>query len=330
MKKDKGKINYNIIFLRFLAIILVVLGHSMILYCSNWNLISTKVDKVQLFDYIKQNINLIQMQLFFSISGYLFYNSKINNKIDFIKKKFIRLIIPFLIFGTFYMIPIRLLINYKEYKDLSFLNIYINKFLLGFDNGHLWYLPTLFIMFIIFLFYNKKCKKTYDLLFLLILLFMPLILNKMFAQTYLYNVLYYLLFFYFGLTINKYHIQKNKYNFKFIIIPITICICLTSLRNYIHILKNPIFIRIFQLIIIYFLYNIDFEQIGRNKIIEFIADNSFGVYLLHSPLVYITFTYLNEINPFLMVAINFFGLGSLCLVITYLLGKSKLKIAIGK
>lgn len=62
--------------IRVLAILIVVFGHSIILYSSAWNLYST-INKVQVLDYIKDIINLIQMPLFFSISGYLFMYSSI-------------------------------------------------------------------------------------------------------------------------------------------------------------------------------------------------------------------------------------------------------------
>ena len=48
--------------IRVLAILIVVFGHSIILYSSAWNLYST-INKVQVLDYIKDIINLIQMPL---------------------------------------------------------------------------------------------------------------------------------------------------------------------------------------------------------------------------------------------------------------------------
>lgn len=63
--------------LRALAIILVVLGHSIIIYDSSWSTamgIDTAVSS-PLLCWLKHCINLIQMPLFFSISGFCFYFS---------------------------------------------------------------------------------------------------------------------------------------------------------------------------------------------------------------------------------------------------------------
>ena len=61
--------NSKITNMRALAILLVVLGHSIILYDSSWGLYST--DNVcGILETVKHFINVIQMPLFYSISGY--------------------------------------------------------------------------------------------------------------------------------------------------------------------------------------------------------------------------------------------------------------------
>lgn len=91
--------NNKITNLRALAIMLVVLGHSIIIYKSGWNYYTTGQD-CQLFNYVCLFIYLFHMPLFFSISGYLFIDSCTKKKISTIlKNKFKRLIIPYLIIG---------------------------------------------------------------------------------------------------------------------------------------------------------------------------------------------------------------------------------------
>lgn len=70
-----GKYN-KITNLRAIAIFLVVFGHSIIIYSSEWNLYYTQNTCV-FFDYLKRVINLIQMPIFFAISGFLFANVKL-------------------------------------------------------------------------------------------------------------------------------------------------------------------------------------------------------------------------------------------------------------
>lgn len=93
--------NYNLSALRSIAIILVVLGHSIILYDPNWAIYSPK-DNCIFFEYLKSFINIIQMPLFFSLSGFLFYFSvKKYSFINILKKKVKRLLIPYFIICFF-------------------------------------------------------------------------------------------------------------------------------------------------------------------------------------------------------------------------------------
>ena len=64
--------NSNIITLRAFAIIIVVLGHSIILYDPSWTWY-VPGQECPFFAGLKKIINVIQMPLFFSLSGYLFY-----------------------------------------------------------------------------------------------------------------------------------------------------------------------------------------------------------------------------------------------------------------
>ena len=65
------------------------------------------------------------------------------------------------------------------------------------------------------------------------------------------------------------------------------------------------------------------------KTIDLISNNSYGIYLFHSPLIYFTFCFLPNINPCVMIIINFLFFGIISFIISYLLGKSKLKFVIG-
>ena len=66
--------NLKVVNIRAIAIIIVVLGHSIILYSPYWGIYQTS-NKVYIFEVLKDIINIIQMPLFFSLSGYLFYKT---------------------------------------------------------------------------------------------------------------------------------------------------------------------------------------------------------------------------------------------------------------
>ena len=83
--------------IRALAIIVVVFGHSIILYSSNWNIYTTKYTMPTL-DLLKRVLDMFQMPLFFSISGYLFYftYAKRRGILHLINSKIKRLIVPYI------------------------------------------------------------------------------------------------------------------------------------------------------------------------------------------------------------------------------------------
>lgn len=59
----------DIVNIRAIAIMLVALGHSIIIYSSTWNLYQTSV-QAPVLDHLKNIVNMLQMPLFFSVSGF--------------------------------------------------------------------------------------------------------------------------------------------------------------------------------------------------------------------------------------------------------------------
>ena len=315
------KINYNIVFIRFLAILIVMFGHSIIIYDSNWGLFTTTVNSNTLV-FIKHIINIIQMPIWFAMAGYLYYFSLKKNKniLSVFKDKFKKLLLPFLIIGLMYLIPIRYLVSYFNYVDHSIIYNIIHNLILGFDNGHLWYLPTLFIIFLIFNFY-KDNNKYIDIVIFILLIYLNIISNHF--PTYLYYVSFYLIFFYLGILFNKYNLISNLKTYYSIIIILILII-------YNLFINNSLILLLVQFISLILLFKIDFTKLGKLKIINCISNNSYGMYLFHSPLVYLTFKFLPNISPILMIIINFIVFGSISYIITYLIRKTKFKFIIGE
>lgn len=184
--------NYKISNLRVIAIILVVLGHSIILYSNKWNVFTTKYE-VPVLSYIKDVINAIQMPLFFSLSGYLFSYKYANKYTDIVKDKFRRLMIPYCIVFFLYLVPIRVIINFWEPKNI------INSFFMM-DCGHLWYLPTLFTIFVL-AFPIICCCKNKILLQIISavgLYAISFLSYKVHAHSLVLNVMRYFVWFFYG------------------------------------------------------------------------------------------------------------------------------------
>ncbi len=138
----------DIITIRALAIFLVMLGHSIIIYSSGWDLYST-TQTSWVLDHLKNTINMVQMPLFFSVSGFcLVFTLNSKHGLSVIDKSK-RLLIPFFTVGLLWMLPIRLLVRYQGYVGKSLWHIILIDIIMGKDNGHLWFLPTLMIIFLI-------------------------------------------------------------------------------------------------------------------------------------------------------------------------------------
>lgn len=156
---------------RAFAIILIVLGHTLI-HSAHCKL-------------IVKFIYSFHVVLFFIISGYTF---KIQNKesfLDFSKKKFLRIMIPYFIWATLFLIPYMLFgnkvgetLNTTQSFNLKnqLINILygngVNSALK--QNSSLWFLPALFSMEILYYFIikmiNKRKKLEIPILLLVIII----------------------------------------------------------------------------------------------------------------------------------------------------------------
>lgn len=132
--------------IRALAIIVVVFGHSIILYSSNWNIYTTKYT-VPALDLLKEYWICFKCHCF-SISGYLFYftYAKRRGILHLINSKIKRLIVPYILVSLLYVIPLRIIIHYPGYEHQTLIKLLTN-ILMATDIGHLWFLLTLFLIF---------------------------------------------------------------------------------------------------------------------------------------------------------------------------------------
>jgi fucose 4-O-acetylase-like acetyltransferase len=149
MMETRTKLTH-VILLRAFTIILVVVAHST--RGSNapdpylYNPIHTPLIEVLLLQYVYS----FHMPLFFWISGYVFYFSTVEkrdrvNPILELSKKIKRLIIP--LYATAFLVFLPTVL-YFGHPDGSF-SYMCKKFLLGKDIGHLWFLKSLFYIFVL-------------------------------------------------------------------------------------------------------------------------------------------------------------------------------------
>jgi fucose 4-O-acetylase-like acetyltransferase len=137
------------------AIILVLLGH--VIVFSN----PIQFSMSWLFAFIYS----FHMPLLLFLSGYLVYQKPIDSKIKFVYKKFKGLILPY-----FVWLSISIIIT-NNFVFNSRISDYIIEHVVVYDN--IWFLPVLFISFIILLIYivSKNFLKNYRFEFFTVLLF---------------------------------------------------------------------------------------------------------------------------------------------------------------
>lgn len=146
----------NIELIKNIAILFVVLNHCMNPYTGLW--VYTSAQNSTVFDFIARYIGSFHMALFVFCSGYIYFYKKDYkmNIIELIKKKYYRLIIPFIFVTFFWIIPVRKAIGFYNH-DLIYL--YLKNVVLGVDPGPTWFLLMLFNIFIIVHIFYKLVKR---------------------------------------------------------------------------------------------------------------------------------------------------------------------------
>lgn len=325
--------NQQIVNLRGIAIILVMLGHSIIIYDSRFNLFHSDI-QMPLFETIKHLISFVQMKLFISISGFLLAYKCLKDKTihsyrNFIFDKIKRLLIPYLVVCLVYNDPLKYVLHIEGYYNPL---IFITEQLLGTNCAHLWYLPCLFIIMLVA--YPLFCWARKNVFRHAILLTLFLILNYKYSSIPVYyqlsNTAYYLLFFHIGYLINLLRICDAKFivkakKSKFCLFVWLLAFIVGYIIYQLTSIGYEAYLSIAILCLIY-----TYFPSSKSNLINEISRRSYGLYLFHSPLVYITATFCPNINPWLMLFVNFICFGGVAYLFTLLLSKSRLKFIIGE
>ena len=182
---------YEISFMRPVLLLLLVSYHAFAPWCGAWDM-PAGCSAYEPYRWVALLSRAFRLECFVFISGYIFtFQLLSKNKFTYIKEllisKLVRLLVPCWIFSIIYLVLFK---QYTVAFDFQFVILCV----LG-GAGHLWYLPCLFICFLVQWF---LIKKQYNIKYVLIILsllafvsFIPLPLN-------LNRPLYYMLFFYGG------------------------------------------------------------------------------------------------------------------------------------
>lgn len=248
-----------------------------------------------------------------------------------------RLLIPYFSFGFFYVTPIMILckLTNQNYFEYIFDGIILAK-----NTRHLWYLLTLFIIFVIVILFQKIIKQYFNIiLFILILISLYSYLFPTVFQ--ISNVVHYLFYFVLGILINKkfetikYLYFKTKRSILFILLIGLYLLYFFDIEMiFSFCLKLYMMILIFSLLIeINVLKNGQYIEKVRNTFFyKTIDKNSFGIYLFHPMIIYICFYIIEEtsVNPYLFSFLVFVIGIMLSVILTEIIRKTKLHFCIGE
>ncbi|SFC62001.1 acyltransferase family protein [Butyrivibrio sp. YAB3001] len=319
--------------LKFFATILVVVAHSSRMYTGVG--VIKPANASFLLGHITQYIYSFHMPMFIAVSGMVYGLciddlNKYKNSIKFIKNKVIRLLVPYLFFGFFYVAPI---MTGFRFTDLSYLRYCMHDIVFVKDARHLWYVIVLFEIYIISMLFKPAIQGgtiKNSIVIATILLSIALVSFKFPILFQISNLGYYLIFFYFGVLYNRYYEKANGVIKNYICI--IICLALTALVfQYSHVVIKIIkaitgslaFIGITSYV------NSSFLNV---KIVNHLNKDGFGIYLFHPMIIYVLFYYFGDmdISPIILCLTIAIASYVLSAILTDAMRKFKLNILIGE
>lgn len=307
--------------IRAFATLIVVLGHTIIVFDPGWLQYSGYYFPFQdtYIAHLKHIIDYFQMELFFGLAGFCMiytinkdikYNGFIINKIN-------RLIVPFIVIALLWMIPIRLICNYPMYKHMGVIEIVFSA-LSTKDCGHLWFLPTLFLMFSVG--YIFKSNNRIITPILVITGFILYTLYPFFHIPTISQFSKYLIFFILGYTLHLYirgGIDKRVY-----LCLIIIGVLIIGTQNYILLKRFTFSATICSVIFL-------FTPTKQFLLLQYVNKHSFGIYLFHSPILLFGVNWL-DITPTLYIPIQFMIAITVSIFMTKLLHQLNLQFITGE
>ena len=322
----------NCNFTKTILMISVVLYHSIIYWQGNW-FDNSPILSSQILPVISNWMNTFHIYGFTLASGYIYYYIKCEKGgygkfLPFIKKKALRLLLPYFLVALVWGIPVTAYFSDSELSSILF------NYAFALSRNQTWFLLMLFNVFILaFLLtnlWNKRpflgaliCLASYVLGFILLRYFIPDILQ-------IPTAFQYLPFFYLGFILRKYHnsILWKIPSWIYLVLHISFFGCTYYLKS-MGILRNPVlritdfFTHLLGAIMIFMIFQKLASIIKwENKHFLFICDISMGVYLFHQQIIYFTVTYFNgALNPWIHSFVNFVVSFTISALITITLKK---------
>lgn len=317
MSADKKATVIEYVDIRIIATLLVIVGHGtkivMTKKCGEFPTFEYGEISVYL-EYFRQIIYSFHMPLFFMLSGSVFAVSFQNHTPqEWIRNRIKRLMIPYFVVAAFWLVPVRVFVNYYyQYKE-PINSILFNDYLLSYDVNYLWFVLALTEISILMLplkevLFKKSLSVNCSMLCVLLFISAAQFLIPQ-LPFQISSALRFLFWFYLGacFELNRNNIS-SKLNMKHFYCFFVIWVLAFLMHTYFeHALAENLFADIEPLIKIIKMgvrYVMEFsgsmtvytfallKKPEPNRIARIIDHRSFHIYLLHCPFIYlIQYTY---------------------------------------
>lgn len=327
--ENKKQNDYAVI--KVIATILVVFAHVTRFYSYGGGVI--KVNPDFFLHYVTSFIYSFHMPLFIFVSGAVYSvcinrEGKYTDFRKFLKDKFKRLMIPYFAFGIFYVTPVMILL---KITDLSQIEYILKNIVLSLDARHLWFLWTLFFIFVTFRLFRSVIVGN-KIVVGSVLFLLAVFSSKMPVLLELRNIIYYIFFFWLGYEFDskKNEIDKILDGKRYLVIFEWLFISFVVLYTYNNILN--LITSCVGILMSYQIIKGLKKYVIMFKYYDVLLKDSFGIYLFHPMIVYVLFYFFGKYNsnPFLFCVIVFIIAIIVSDVLTKLIRALKIGIIIGE
>ena len=274
------------------------------------------------------------MPLFFMISGAVFAfcldKGKYQKRFNFIINKVKRLIIPYILFGFFYVAPIMTVFHFTSMNLKDYL---VKGILLSRDSRHLWFILTLFWISLMAICVKALYQKKYGLYALMIVSVTLCLFSKnIISDLRLQSAAYYQLFFFIGMIINKFYekIEQSLPYKPIISIFIGFVLLLQFYWNTFH--AQILYGILGSFMVLLLSMNYSNLKIWTHTLTLKLMKSSYGIYFFHPMIIYVLYYYLykKEITPVVLCTGIFLISFIASYFLTGLIRKLKIGFVIGE
>ena len=302
--------------IKVIMMLTVVFYHCCAFFTGSWFTCVPLVYEANYISYFAKWLNTFHVQTFAMASGFVFYalkKQKYKNGIaKEIRKRAKRLLFPYFSTMLLWVVPFYVIFYGFHIEDL------IYKFILGCAPAQLWFLPMLFWCFLIFyfIFKTREATKLGLIIVFVISVCGTAVLNLAnFPNVFqMVSAIKYLIYYYLGCYLCENNIKSNKlYSSFFLILSVAgfgANMLLQDDQLFVFKIASRFldcFCSISGVMFVYCLIGqFENKNFKNHKIWKELQLNSFGIYLFHQQIVYLTVLIFNgRVPPPVHVALSF-------------------------